>query len=100
MLRALLCSLLTSSVVLSGCNPSGPVSTPPRIVFQETTHDFGRTAQGTKVAHSYAFRNAGGLDLTIDNVRASCGCTVATASGRIIPPGGEGRLKITGMFEE
>jgi len=93
MLRALLCSLLASHVVLCGCSPSGQASAPPRIVFQETTHDFGRAAQGTKVTHSYAFRNAGGLDLTIDNVRASCGCTVAAVSGRIIPPGGEGSIE-------
>jgi len=93
MFRALLWWVLTSSVLPSGCSPSGPVSAPPKIVFQETTHDFGRTAQGTKVTHSYAFRNAGGLDLTIDNVRASCGCTVAAASGRVIPPGGEGSIE-------
>ena len=91
----LLCSLLASSIVLSGCSPSGQVSSPPRIVFQETTHDFGRTMQGTKVTHSYAFRNAGRLDLTIDNLRASCACTVVAASGRVIPPGGEGRIDAT-----
>jgi hypothetical protein len=95
MFRALLCSLLTISIVLSGCSPSGPASAPPKIVFQETTHDFGRTPQGAKVTHSYAFRNAGGLDLSIDNVRASCGCTVATAAGRSIPPGGAGSIDIT-----
>lgn len=92
--RGLLCWLLTSAV-LSGCSPSGQASAPPKIVFEETTHDFGRAAQGTKVTHSYAFRNAGGLDLTIDNVHASCGCTVAAASARVIPPGGEGSIETT-----
>lgn len=95
MVRALLYSVLSSSVVLSGCNPSDQVSAPPRIVFQETMHDFGRTAQGSKVRHSFAFRNAGGLDLSIDNLRASCACTVAAPSVRVIPPGGEGSIDAT-----
>jgi hypothetical protein len=79
----------------SACAPSGPASAPPKIVFQETTYDFGRAAQGTKVTHTYAFRNGGNLDLSIDNVRASCDCTVAALSARVIPPGGDGTIEAT-----
>ena len=80
--------------VLSAC-PSGPTPTPPKIVFQETTYDFGRALQGTMVTHTFTFHNAGRLDLSIDNVRASCDCTVAALSSRVVPPGGDGRIDAT-----
>jgi len=76
----------------SGCAPSEPASAPPKIVFQDTTYDFGRAAQGTKVTHTYTFQNGGNLDLSIDNVRASCDCTVAALSARVVPPGGDGAI--------
>ena len=85
---------LAGAVVFSGCT-SPPASAPPKLVFQGTTHDFGRPTQGTKVMHTYAFHNAGGLDLTIDNIRAACDCTVAALSSRVIPPGGEGSIEAT-----
>jgi hypothetical protein len=82
------------STILCGCSPSEPPAAPPKIVFQETTHDFGRTAQGTEVTYTYAFHNAGGLDLSIDNVRGSCGCTVAAPSSRILHPGEDGSIAV------
>ncbi len=80
------------TAVFGACSSEKPAA-PPKIVFHDTTHDFGRAAQGTTITHSYAFRNAGGLDLTIDNVRASCACTAAAASGRVVPPGGQGAIE-------
>jgi uncharacterized protein DUF1573 len=49
----------------------------PRFAFDTASFDFGRITQGTSVEHSYRFTNAGGSDLLITDVRASCGCTVA-----------------------
>ena len=68
---------------------------PPRIAFEETTHDFGRAAQGAPVSHTYPFHNAGGLDLTIDNVRASCACTVTTPSSRVLHPGDDATIVVS-----
>jgi uncharacterized protein DUF1573 len=64
-------------------------------VFDQTSYDFGDVEQGARVAHTYTFRNDGGLDLTIDNVRAFCGCTAAVASARVVSPGGAGRIEVT-----
>jgi uncharacterized protein DUF1573 len=64
-------------------------------VFDQTRYDFGDVEQGARVAHTYTFRNGGGLDLTIDNVRAFCGCTAAVTSARVVPPGGDGRIEVT-----
>lgn len=68
---------------------------PPKIVFEDSTHDFGHVEQGTAVQHLFAFHNGGGLDLTIDNVRASCGCVATTTASRAIVAGGSGGIEVT-----
>jgi hypothetical protein len=86
------------AVATAGCSPRGASERPqqpPRIVFLDPTHDFGHVSQGTAVTHAFVFRNVGGLDLTIENVRASCGCTAAVTSGRVIPPGGTASIETT-----
>jgi hypothetical protein len=72
--------------------PSRPVRS-PKIVFQSATHDFGHVTQGTTVTHIYSFRNTGGLNLTIDNVRAACGCTAVVTPHRVVPAGTEGTIE-------
>ena len=42
-----------------------------------------------------AIGNVGGLDLSIDNVRAACSCTAAVPLTRVIPPGGAGVIDVT-----
>ena len=79
---------------LVACTSKDRPSSPPQIVFQEITYDFGRAAQGTKIKHAYAFHNAGSLDLSIDNVRTSCDCSVATIASKVIPSGGEGIIDV------
>lgn len=91
--RSLLGALALCATVVS-CSPSEP-SAPPKISFEEATYDFGRTAQGSPVTHTYAFHNAGGLDLTIDNIRASCACTVTTPSSRVFHPGDDGTIVVS-----
>jgi hypothetical protein len=68
---------------------------PPKITFQETTYDFGRVEEGTQVRHAFAFRNAGGADLIIDNVRASCDCSGEVTSPRTLAPGDGGDIEVT-----
>jgi hypothetical protein len=95
---AALLSGLTLAITTGGvssCVSTEPASAPPKIAFRETTYDFGHAAQGTKVTHTYAFHNGGNLDLSIDNLRTSCDCTVAAMSARIIPPGGDGTIEAT-----
>jgi len=68
---------------------------PPKLVFSETTHDLGRVEAGRQMTAAYAFRNAGGLDLSIENVRAACSCTAALPAVRVIPPGATGAIDVT-----
>jgi len=59
----------------------------------EATQDIGRIDQGAPIRSTFALRNVGGLDLSIDQLRAGCGCT-ATASPRSVPPMGEAHIEV------
>ncbi|MCP4365848.1 MAG: DUF1573 domain-containing protein [Planctomycetes bacterium] len=67
----------------------------PRISFEEDTHHFGDVYRGDKVSHSFVFENIGSDDLVIENVKTSCGCTVAAPTRESIPPGTTARIEIT-----
>jgi hypothetical protein len=56
---------------------SASESNGPRLVFAETTFDFGEVYEGEKVVHRFPFRNAGNEELRLDpivvnEVHASC----------------------------
>ncbi len=59
-----------------------------------TEHDFGDIKQGVPVTVEFRFKNIGAQPLTIDNVRATCGCTSPNWEATVIEPGKEGSLKI------
>ena len=67
----------------------------PRLVFKEKEWNFGKVKQGEVVMHEFIFRNEGSLPLKVNRVTTSCGCTAALVSEKEIPPGKEGRLKVT-----
>jgi len=89
------CALM-SMLALGGCMRSAPRTArqPPQIVFEETSVDFGRVPRGTVVEHRFAVRNAGGLRLTIDNLRSACGCVAAVAPAPMLRPGATGTLDV------
>lgn len=87
-----------AALLAISCAPDGASTSsqqPPKLVFTETTFASGHVEAGRQVTHAYAFRNAGGLDLSIDNVRAARACTIAPPSPRTIPPGAEGAIDVT-----
>jgi hypothetical protein len=65
----------------------------PKIVFKETTHDFGTIIKGEKVKYKFYFTNAGNADLLLTHVGASCGCTVVDYPKKAIKPGEEAFLE-------
>jgi|GEM_PF-1885422 len=64
----------------------------PDISFKETEKDFGTVQGGTVLKHTFEFKNTGDQDLIIKNVKTTCGCTVASPSGKKIKPGERGQL--------
>lgn len=84
-------SLLLS---ITGCGRGGRETEvrPPRLVFDETSYDFGRLEQGAAAEHRFRFRNEGDLELTIDQLRSGCACTAALRTPRAVPPHGSGEI--------
>lgn len=68
----------------------------PVITFSEKEFHFGtlRTTAGV-VSHDFVFTNTGKIPLIINEVKASCGCTVAEWPREPVLPGKAGIIKVT-----
>lgn len=68
----------------------------PRIMFEETKHEFGKVPQGPQVQYVFKFTNKGNQTLHIEKVQASCGCT-GTAMGEKMDyaKGESGEINVT-----
>lgn len=62
--------------------------------FDSDRHDFGVIKTTDKVTHVYTFTNTGKQSLKIENVKASCGCTIPKWTKKPIPPGEQGEIKV------
>lgn len=84
-LAALLLCLL-----LSGCadskKPTSNTNGTPEAQFDTLFHDFGSVHQGERVVYSFTIRNQGTANLLIQDVIASCGCTVVQYPSAPIAP--------------
>ncbi|MEE9487692.1 MAG: DUF1573 domain-containing protein [Candidatus Brocadiales bacterium] len=89
---------LTAAALLalwSGQGLTAETRKTPRLTFEEDTYHFGDVYRGDKVSHSFVFENTGSDDLVIENVKTSCGCTVAAPTRKSIPPGAAAMIEIT-----
>ena len=66
----------------------------PVIAFKEPEFDFGTVKAGEVVKHTFAFTNTGTAPLIIQNVSASCACTVPQWSREPIQPGASGKVQV------
>lgn len=65
-----------------------------RIVFGETSHDFGQITEGTHATRLFAFWNEGDASFRLTSVLASCGCTTPEWSRESIAPGDSGYVTV------
>lgn len=64
------------------------------IVWEKKVHDFGNVKIGPDVEATYAFTNKTKVDLEIDQVAPSCGCTSGDYSKGIIKKNKKGYVKL------
>lgn len=81
-------------------NKSNSDNTVPKIPgttieFETTSHDFGKIKDGAIVEYVYKFRNTGSHPLVIDEVIATCGCTVPSYTKVPVAPGAKGEIAIS-----
>jgi len=67
----------------------------PKIQFDQTVYDFGKTSQVATVSGVFKFKNAGDGILKLEPPKPSCGCTVAELKPDTLPPGATGELSFT-----
>jgi hypothetical protein len=60
-----------------------------------TTHNFGSVARGAVLSHRFPMTNIYAVDLTITNIRVSCGCVTATPSVQALKPKETATLDVT-----
>jgi hypothetical protein len=70
------------------------VSVPDSIIFEKTTHDYGTIEKGSDGTCEFKFTNKGKSGLILNNVQASCGCTVPEWPKEPIAAGKTGVIKV------
>lgn len=73
--------------------PEGSVL--PKLDLPSSNYDFGLITGRPDVAHVFAVQNTGTGDLELGNLVTSCGCTTASLSSSVIPPGQRADLTVT-----
>ncbi|MFY0601536.1 MAG: DUF1573 domain-containing protein [Cyclobacteriaceae bacterium] len=68
--------------------------TGPKVVFEETVHEFGDITQGDRVEHVFKYMNNGTEPLIISNVKTTCGCTAPDWSREPLAPGESADLTV------
>ena len=66
----------------------------PKAQIPETTFDFGEIFEDRELTHTFVIKNIGDALLEIKDIDSDCACTAAD-SDRRIPPGAQGRIKLT-----
>ncbi|MBK7231905.1 MAG: DUF1573 domain-containing protein [Saprospiraceae bacterium] len=90
---------LLGSAALTAQN-AAPATTPqkssggPKMVFENTSVDYGEIKKGSEPVRKVSFTNKGTEPLIIKNARGSCGCTVPTWPKEPIMPGEAGTIEI------
>ena len=72
-----------------------PATSKDSIVFAATTHDYGTIVQSSDGSCVFAFTNKGKAPIVLNDVRASCGCTVPEWTRTPVAPGEKGSIKVT-----
>ena len=92
----LLTVVLVSTLALSAQNQTTPLKKGRGAVIQfpETSHDFGTIDEGTRATYEFEFSNTGDSNLILNNVQASCGCTVPTWPRQPIKPGQKDKITV------
>jgi hypothetical protein len=79
--------ILLMSLGLTSMRPALQDGTKPHIEFESVKHDFGMIYQNANGSWEFKFTNTGKEPLIIQNVRSSCGCTIAKRPSAPILPG-------------
>lgn len=75
-------------------NETTPKTDGAKMLFRETTFDYGNITRNVPATHKFVFTNTGTAPLIINSANASCGCTVPEYTQEPIMPGKTGEIKV------
>lgn len=67
----------------------------PKIQFEQTVYDFGKTSQVASVSGVFKFKNTGDGVLKLERPKPDCGCTLTELKPDTLQPGETGELAFT-----
>ena len=65
------------------------------IIFATIAHDYGTIVQGGDGTCTFTFTNKGKTPIVLNDVKASCGCTVPEWTRTPVAPKEKGSIKVT-----
>jgi len=65
------------------------------IIFASSVHDYGTIVQASDGTCEFKFTNKGKAPIVLNDVKASCGCTVPEWTRTPVAPGEKGTIKVT-----
>ncbi len=98
MKKGIFAAVICMSCVWNGVGAEAtppPAAGKPKIKFDQTVYDFGKTSQVSQVSGTFKFQNVGDGVLKLGKPTTSCGCTVAGVKPDVLQPGEKGELNFT-----
>jgi hypothetical protein len=65
-----------------------------KIVFEETTIDYGEIEKGADGVRTFKFTNTGDAPLVIEDIKSTCGCTIPKKPDGPIMPGASDTIQV------
>jgi hypothetical protein len=75
--------------------PTPTPQTPSQLKWEKDVHEFGTIEQNKPVSYEFTFTNTTNKDITLTNVKASCGCTATNYTKTAVKPGEKGTVTAT-----
>lgn len=88
-------SIFTATLWTSALCLAALAENAPKIQFEQTVYDFGKTSQVETVTGVFKFKNTGDSLLKLEPPQTTCGCTVAEFKTNSLAPGADGELPFT-----
>lgn len=88
-------TLLAATLWLGAMGITAQAAAAPKIQFDQTVYDFGKTSQVATVSGVFKYKNIGDAVLKIEPPKPSCGCTIAELKPDTLAPGESGELPFT-----
>jgi hypothetical protein len=94
MKKILISFFLLTFVAINLSAQNGQPAKADSLIFNKLIHDYGTMVQGDDGTCEFSFTNRGAVPVILNNVQASCGCTVPEWTREPVLSGQKGTIKV------